>query len=171
MSTSEKTRFLHDELFSMTLMATVQRGRVYRSDATDAEKASFQAELRRQLQATAATYSAKKTDAAHADNIAALSESLSTSHGAILLDGRFRIGSAQKALNLFLKYLWCIGEVPEPPHCPFDFQIITKLPRAARCNWTELDSIETYRALVAAARTSAAGQSLADWELAEYNGA
>ena len=113
MSKSERTRFLHNELFSMTLMATVQRGRVY----------------------------------------------------------RIRIGSAQKALNLFLKYLWCIGEAPEPPHCPFDFQIISKLPPAVRCNWTELDSIETYRALVAAAKTAAAGQSLAEWELAEYNGA
>ena len=171
MSMSEKTRFLHNELFSMTLMATVQRGRVYRSDVTEAEKASFQAELHRQLETTAATYSVKTTDAAHEDNIIALSASLSASHGPTLLGGRFRIGSAQKALNLFLKYLWCIGEVPEPPHCPFDLQIITKLPRAVRCNWTELDSIETYRALVAAAKAVAAGRSLAEWELAEYNGA
>ena len=105
MSISEQTKFLHNELFTMTLMATVQRGRVYRSDATEAEKAAFRAELQRQLEATAATYSIKKTDAVHEDNIIALSASLSASHRATLLDGRFRIGSAQKALNLFLKYL------------------------------------------------------------------
>jgi len=154
MNTSEQAQFLHNELFSMTLMATVQRGRVYRRGATQAEKASFQMELRRQLEAAATNYKVEKTDAAHEDNILALSTSLSTSHRSTLLDGRFRIGSAQKALNLFLKYLWCIGEVSMPPHCPFDFQIIKRLPRAARCNWTALDSIEQYRGLVAAARTA-----------------
>ena len=47
MRTPEKNKFLHDELFSMTLMATVQRGHVYRRAATEVGKASFQAELRR----------------------------------------------------------------------------------------------------------------------------
>jgi hypothetical protein len=169
MSMSERRRFLHDELFSMTLMATVQRGHVYSSRATAPGKAAFQAELRRQLEATAATYTATTTDPIHEENIVSLAASLSMSHGATLLNGRFRIGSAQKALNLFLKYLWCVGEMPEPPHCPFDSQIIKKLPRAARCKWTEVDSIETYRELVTAARTVAAGRSLAQWELAEYN--
>lgn len=40
----------------------------------------------------------------------------------------FRIGSAQKALNLYRKYLWCLGYIPFPPHCPFDATIIDQLP-------------------------------------------
>jgi len=47
MRSPEKHKFVHDELFSMTLMATVQRGHVYRRAATEVGKASFQAELRR----------------------------------------------------------------------------------------------------------------------------
>ena len=122
------------------------------------------------MQTLAATYEAHNADDGHENNIVAFAASLSASHGETLLDGRFRIGSAQKALNLFLKYLWCVGDIPEPPHCPFDFQIIQKLPAAVRCNWTSLDSVEVYRALVAAAKAAAVSRSLAEWELTEYNG-
>jgi hypothetical protein len=44
----------------------------------------------------------------------------------------FRVGTAQKALNLYLKYLWCLGEIKTPPHCPFDRGIIQMLPVSER---------------------------------------
>src|SRR6266508_3098683 len=142
MRTAEQSTFLRDELFSMTLMATVQRGRVYRSGTTENARKAFQQELRRQLETITAPYRTKQSEEAHVNNIVALAASLSASHGDILYEGRFRIASAQKALNLFLKYLWCLGDVAEPPHCPFDFQIIKMLPADKRCNWTRLDKEE-----------------------------
>jgi hypothetical protein len=166
----DRKQFLHSELFSMTLMATVQRGNVYAGAATPAQRTSFQATLREHLEATLVTYSTPKTDKDHETNISQLADMLSASHKSTLANGRFRIGSAQKALNLWLKYLWCVGELPTPPHCPFDSQIIRLLPPAVRCNWTALDSLEGYRALVAAARKLAGGRSLAHWELDVYNG-
>ena len=45
-------------------------------------------------------------------NIVALSEGLSEDHADILAGKRFRVGTAQKALNLYLKYLWCLQNSP-----------------------------------------------------------
>ena len=28
---------------------------------------------------------------------------------------------------LYLKYLWCLGEICRPPHCPFDRMVIEEL--------------------------------------------
>lgn len=48
---SEKQRYLHDELFSLTLMGTVQRAHVYAPGAAPDLRASFQRELRAELEA------------------------------------------------------------------------------------------------------------------------
>ena len=78
-----------------------------------------------------------------------------------------RHDSAQKALNLYLKLLWCLGKVKEPPHCPFDSIVISKLGK--KLNWTELDDIQPYKDLVNSARTLAGKLSIAKWELEIYN--
>ncbi len=161
MSEAERRKFLHDELFSLTLMATAQRGKVYAEGTTEAQRRPFQKRLRQSLEDVAKCYAQVVSEDAHYSNISTLANALSRSHATVLKDRRFRIGSAQKALNLFLKYLWCIGEIPTPPHCPFDFQIIQKLPRSARRNWTQIETIDDYRFLVAERRKlRAAGHSL-----------
>jgi hypothetical protein len=99
----------------------------------------------------------------------ALSERLSQDHADALRAGRFRFGTAQKALNLYLKYLWCIGRVPTPPHCPFDYQVISTLPGWQAIKRTALTSRAKYLHLVAAARKRADGVPLAEWELKLYN--
>jgi len=169
-----KKQFLHDEIFSLTLMAVVQRGNIYDATATNNERNQFHIELQRSLNEIAAEYGTYKTDEEHEKNISRLADTLSFLQRAVLREGRFRIGSAQKALNLFLKYLWCLEEIPPPPHCPFDFGIINKfkrtLPPGVPTKWTELDSIEHYREYVNAARTLARPHSLAKWELEIYNG-
>jgi hypothetical protein len=87
----------------------------------------------------------------------------------LLAGGKFRIGTAQKALNLYLKYLWCLGKIRMPPHCPFDAQIIKKIPKSPCQSWTKLKDEEEYLKLVAAANDTANPLSLAVWELREYN--
>jgi hypothetical protein len=82
-----------------------------------------------------------------------------------LKNGRFRIGIAQKALNLYLKYLWCVGLIPMPPHCPFDSSIIGHLPECMNFNWTAIDSIDDYQKLVNSARKKADDKPIAEWEL------
>jgi hypothetical protein len=88
-------------------------------------------------------------------------------HANALNGSRFRIGSAQKALNLYLKMLWCFDRIPAPPHCPFDRIVLSHVPDCERIKWTELDSPSEYRRIVSCAR-SVAGGSLAEWELRSY---
>jgi len=168
---AHQEHFLKDELFSLTLMATVQRSGVYRPGISERERKAFQSALRTRLEQVAQGYASKVSDETHIKNILELSAQLSAAHAGLLQGNRFRIGAAQKALNLYLKYLWCIGKIPEPPHCPFDFQIIAKLPGYKGPSWTVLDSEDDYRDLVKAAKLKAQGSSLAAWELETYNNA
>ncbi|MBK8246654.1 MAG: hypothetical protein IPK85_04550 [Gemmatimonadetes bacterium] len=161
--------FLHDQFHGMVLQATVQRARIYAPGAPEQAREAFRVGLRQELDRLAKCYDGRVSDDVHVRHIAALADTLSNGHRAALRDGRFRIGPAQKALNLFLKYQWTAGWIPEPPHCPFDAIIIGQLPTQVRCNWTDLDAPETYLALVAEARGVAGSYSLARWELAAYD--
>lgn len=169
--TRTKNSFLKDELFSLTLMATVQRADVYAPGSSAKDRKAFQAALRSRLEQLAQAYRDEVPEERHIRNVLGLSRGLTSAHAKVLRDGRFRIGPAQKALNLYLKYLWCLGKIAAPPHCPFDFRIIAKLPQYPGPSWTALDSEDDYRALVKAARATAQGSSLSVWELQTYNNA
>lgn len=159
-----------DEFFQLTLAATVQRANVYAPGVSEICRKKFQNSLRKKLFDLWPKYRAAAWYNAHNRNIERLANQLSKQHRHLLNAGRFRIGPAQKALNLFLKYLWCAGllEFP-PPHCPFDRKIIGDL--GLSINWTTLDDMAKYRQLVRAARKCARanGAELAQWELERYN--
>ncbi|MXZ48100.1 MAG: hypothetical protein F4Z13_02410 [Candidatus Dadabacteria bacterium] len=144
---------------------------------TDKKKRDeFRESLRGQLNLKLEEYRAGEVqDDRHIANIKNLSYTLSRHHHEILFKGKFRIGTAQKALNLYLKYGWARGIIPEPPHCPIDSIVlkeINKYPSDARCEicrktWTEIDTIEEYLHFIDKARIEAnkKGQTLARWEL------
>ncbi len=111
-------------------------------------------------------YTSHVDDEKQIKNINAFANMISEKHGAILKNGRFRIGVAQKALNLYLKYQWCKGEIAIPPHCPFDRGILFEL--SLNGVWTKMDSMDDYKTWVAAARNKAKAEgygSIAEWEL------
>jgi hypothetical protein len=90
----------------------------------------------------------------------------------LLHESRFRIGIAQKLLNLTLKYLWCIDKVKEPLHCPIDSIVISKIqPQISNTIWTKLDSMDEYRICINAIKTIAnkKNMSIAQWELDIWN--
>jgi len=160
---------MQDEIFSLTLMATVQRAKVYSPNPSAQSRHDFQATLRSELKKITKGYKHQVDEKTHIQNIVRLTETISDQHRAILNGKKFRIGVAQKALNLYLKYLWCLGKIPQPPHCPFDFRIIAKLSDYKGPRWTDLDCEKDYRSLVAAAKLKAQGVPLAVWELQIYN--
>ena len=88
-------------------------------------------------------------------------------------EGRFRIGRAQKALNLYLKYLWAFGWIPPPPHCPFDSVVLRELslPKKHDIPWTKMDDVDVYRAWIEAAKRKAktCGLCLPRWEVKTWN--
>lgn len=168
MFSADQRQFLHNELFRLTLEGAMQRSKVYAGNEQvipELARKQFQRTLRNKLESLSALYAVSQTDDAHIQNIQELADCISRAHSNILSGGRFRIGCAQKALNLFLKYLWCLGEIPTPPHCPFDGIIIGKLRLEQPINWTTLDSLTGYQTLVDAARSKAGLRSLAEWEL------
>jgi|ERR1039458_3041295 hypothetical protein len=164
-------QFLKDEFFSLTLMATVQRAHVYVPNANPDSKWKFQTALRSSLERVGVSYYGPVSEEDHIRNIATLSEELSADQADVLAGGCFRIGTAQKALNLHLKYLWCLGKIPAPPHCPFDSWVIARLPGYQGPSWTAINDLAQYRNLVAVAKAKAGGISLAEWELQTYNDA
>jgi len=169
----ETRNFMREEVFTMTLMAVTQHGRIYAPQPTQRERDEFRSALHKYLDGMAKVYSMPVAEEAHVHYIVSLKEQLSASCKRLHDERGFRIGSAQKALNLFLKYLWCLGEIPEPPHCPFDRRIIEglELPVGVCQNWADCDHVEHYERWVAAAREEAKKESLslAQWELCTYN--
>ncbi len=115
----QQRSFLKDEFFNCTIRGAFQRARVYTAEAKDNGREGFRKALRSSLEQLEAHYREPVEDEDHIRNIEILSSRLSIDHAKVLVAGRFRIGVAQKALNLYLKYLWCIGGVSTPPHCPF----------------------------------------------------
>jgi hypothetical protein len=164
-----RASFLRNEFAIASISAAFQHNKIYRSSTTSQQREEFRRELRRKLRALARRYAMPVTDTQHEARIARLSNVLSGRP--CLQFRRFRIGAAQKALNRYLKYLWCLGEIPEPPHCPFDAGIIKALRLRPTIKWTALDDIDAYHRIVVAARSVAMrdGVSLPVWELTQFN--
>ena len=176
-------KFLAQETFALTVNGAIGRNRTYRDGVDEKSKREFRESLRCWLSSKVREYRAERIgDKQHLTNIETLSSTLSKHHGDILLCGRFRIGTAQKALNLYLKYCWARGVVPEPPHCPIDSIVlaqITKCASGVRCRicadvtWTKIRCIHEYVHFVdkAKARADEKGLSLARWELGIWGAA
>ena len=167
----ERRDFIEAELFLLTVGAVTQRGSVYAPGLSEKARRPVHETFRQLLVDVSPQYdSGGITDERHMENIDQIAQTITLRHAAVLRGGRFRIGSAQKALNLYLKYRWCLRQIPMPPHCPFDTHVLRAIP-AWRTPWTRIESIRQYADLVAAARAVAGEQVLAEWELSLYNAA
>jgi len=132
----ERWKFLEEVVFASESRkeALVGRGsgEVYKTDIVS-EQDAVRYEIERALLDIAARYPSSTVDAkveedAHVENIIKLAKDVSQEVGKYLVgDKGLTVGRAQKALNLYLKYLWCAGRKLEPPHCPFDGKVISKL--------------------------------------------
>ena len=165
----QQLQFILAEVWYLTMLASFQRVRIY-ADPSNPSNHLVRGYLRDELSALTPHYTAGPvSDARHIANVQHLADTLSSRCESLLFEKRFRIGVAQKALNLYLKYLWCIGQVPEPPHCPFDRTVIQELEGCQGISWSQFDDLDTYEQLVAAARRKASPLSLSEWELRFFN--
>lgn len=106
------------------------------------------------------------TEEQHIEFIQKAADDISKALGNKLHNGRFRIGVAQKLINLHLKYLWATGHLEEPPHCPIDGIIRNKAKISY--DWTTNDSIEAYKQAVEDLKQAAGARTLSVWELEEF---
>lgn len=142
---------------------------MYARHATRTQRAEVQEAIRAvlsQIESRYAPPAAPGDEYAHIEFIAEISNRLSNAHGPALHGERFRIGIAQKLVNLHLKYLWSAGLVTQPPHCPLD-GIVRDMARL-NYNWTSSDSIDEYVNAIAALRIVAGARQIAVWELEEF---
>ena len=170
-----KQSFMRDGFMALTISASLKtRGGkgVYSTENVGSRKA-IRKELRKQLSNLETQYYQGVTDKQHIENIKNLANTITSKFSKDLEGKRFRIGIAQKALNLHLKYMWCMGLIEiTPPHCPFDARIISKLPNCQDINnWTQSDSINDYIRWVRDAKVEAEKRkspTLSDWELQNW---
>ncbi len=167
--TARQKAFIEDELFGLTLQGTVQRSELYRSGLTEGGRKPFQMGLKKQLTKLLEPYRNGIDEGQHCANIEELAKSLSSEYAGVLADGRMKIGHAQKALNLYLKYMWCAGWISEPPHCPFDRIVLQFVPECKNMLWTKLDSLDDYNLIVKYSKIAAGPRSLSMWELELYS--
>lgn len=154
-----------------SLVASFQRNRTYKVGVQHYDREPLRRAVRKKLQNMESLYSHPVSDESHIKNIVEISDSLSTEFGYLLVGGRFRIGTSQKALNLFAKFLWCLNDNwPIPPHCPLDGRILKRI--SIYEPWTKLDSSKVYKEWINRLRDHARIMdfaSIAEWELKAWN--
>jgi len=162
---AQKEAFLRNEFLTMSILGALGRSRTYSKSSSEKAKDGFRKALREKLDEISRKYGSSITEEEHLSNIKHISDDLTSRFSHWLRNGRLRIGIAQKALNLYLKYLWCVNLIAPPPHCPFDFNVIEDLPDCSDLKWTSIDNIEDYKRLVKAAIKLADDKPLREWEL------
>lgn len=166
-----KGRFLRYELGLLSLKAALStrdgEWPIYDGSRKVFQRGKAKRAFRSVLNDIEMKYAASRiTEDEHVAYIETVANQLSRNLADDLHDGRFRIGVAQKLVNIHLKYLWTAGLCQEPPHCPIDGIIrdAAKLDYA----WTRSDSIEEYTNAIAALKIAANGTSLSEWELQNF---
>ena len=165
-----KDDVIKGSLWQVTVYAAFQRAKVYSDIADDDQKRGVKRTLENEINAKLPKYMDAVSENAHLKNIEVISKKINKLWSSALERGEIPIGVVQKAFNLYLKLMWCLKEIPEPPHCPIDKVIIDKLPYKYRKPWTKIRDIETYKNLVNQLKILANNESktLALWELEVY---
>ena len=176
--------FIHREILVLSINAGFQtRGKpVYAEGVSGAGKRAGELKCRiRNLLRAIGTRQANAEFSNPLPVIERFRKTISDEFSDILAGNMLRLGVAQKIVNLYLKYLWCLEETLHvPQHCPFDNRIIERLSRKwkrgtaqegekiSNTNWTEMEEPADYKRLARAARDVASGR-IAKWELKLWN--
>ena len=174
-------------------MAVGRKSRFYKSEEGRCELRRFGWQKAEAIANTvakgAAGVRAEVLDGKFTKRIQKFQEAVESAHGDKLENG-MKFGRAQKFVNLYLKFMWCAGEIPvAPPHCPFDDIMIRQLIsqnafdewHGIKClkrqeghadirHWTKSNNSGDYRIWLAAAREVIKGEyrSLSEWELVVF---
>lgn len=164
--------FINEEIWILTFGGAFQRSGVYGDIGTeDPRRMIFRDDIKHYVEEVILPqYQNSLIDEdTHIKNILKFSE-WSKEHSKIINGGYLKMGISQKLINLYLKYQWCLGNIQQPPHCPFDRIIIQKLGYNPIPSWTKLDSEKEYREFVSKAKKIAdmSNKSIAEWELSVF---
>lgn len=165
-----KKQFLHNEIWTLTFGAGFQRANVYKKECSDKQKSEFKTSLRNYIQTEIYPTYLKTgiSDDEHIQNIYALSKH-SEQFASILQNGRINFGVSQKLLNLYLKYRWCMEDIPAPPHFPVDRRIQENIRYPHISAWTKFNDHEKYMKIINYVREiNINHETIADFELDHF---
>jgi hypothetical protein len=147
-----KENFINSEFWVLTIMGAFGRAKVYRPDVPVIEKKYFKRLLKGHLDTMIEScYFKSISQKTHIENIKEVMR-FSESTSDILTNGNLNFGVAQKLLNLYLKYHWCLGLIPTPPHFPVD-SIIQKELGLKIVPWTKMENEIDYLRIINHAKT------------------
>lgn len=162
-----KDQFIKNELWTLTFGAAFQRAYVYKEEVTEKDRIDFKTKTREYIEKKLLPKytSSQLSDEAHLKSIMELSN-FTKQFSQLLKGGQLNFGVSQKMLNLFLKYQWCLNEIPTPPHFPVDRRIQELLKIQPITSWTSFKNENEYMYIIQAARNQAQpNQSIAALEL------
>lgn len=167
-----KNKFIENELWYLSLTGAFQRNSVYAENIDDSngkKKEAFKKKLKEHIVEIAQRYHVFVSDEDHIGNIL---EIIALNKDEILKDGKLTFGTAQKLLNLYLKYMWCTDRLAHtPPHCPVDSIILQNSKKYKYDSWTQLDCEDKYMLYITDLRERAndVNLNLTEWELSVFN--
>jgi len=134
----KKNSFIkRDVILSNTISAAFSQAIVYRVYKEKPEKQSrrqwgeqkekFRENIENCLVEIAEKYDPVNNN--HSERILNFKEKIENdaTNSSVLKDGKISFGRAQKLVNMYLKYLWCLGKFDIPPHCPIDRGILGEI--------------------------------------------
>ncbi len=168
-----KQEFIKREILLLTIAGAFSRNKIYRENVDDEEKKTFKIKIGEYLDRFLLEYKNKVNEDSHCSNLNEL-ESLINENSKILHGGSISFGTVQKLLNLYLKYLWCLDEIQEPPHCPIDSIVLKMIEGESQTRWTKMDEGDYQRIISKLkdnkAKNKKSEDSIAKWELREFSG-
>ncbi len=150
----KKIEFIKNEVWMLSIAAAFQHISVYNSPETKGRK-ELRENLKRFVQGMVEQrYRVAVPGGQHLRNIEKI-QAESEKWKEANLTFHFSFGVAQKLLNLYLKYLWCLGLLEnDPPHFPVDSIIIKELSKEGKSihmdkidldnTWSQFESKEPY---------------------------
>jgi len=162
--------FINTEIWILTFGGAFQRANIYADKVSEKQRKAFRDALILKVEKDLLPqYKNEVSEEKHIQNILEI-VAYSHEHTPILKPGQLYFGVAQKLLNLYLKYQWCLGNIAQPPHFPVDRIIQQKLKFKPIINWTSMKSEEEYKSIInhAQDKIKETGLSLAEWELEEF---
>lgn len=170
----EPQQFLYQQLWNSTMRAALSRGTaIYRDVKSQNDKEQFKLNLFRFTSDLIDQEYQKvtPTEKRHLENIQQLI-TYTEEHREILEVGHLNFGRAQKVINLYLKYRWCLGTASTPPHFPVDRLIQLKMGIKSPPPWTGWGEPAEYLSVIDIAKKKAREkgfESIAEYELWLYN--
>ena len=169
-----------NEAARRAMAAATQHNSLYAKNASVEQKARLRSDWRDFLLSLEARYRKPRSGEFLIKDILLLRRRMNAHHGTAFrttrhprfnTDPGFRLSHAQKSITVFLKHLWCLGRIAEPPHCPVDGIILGKAGlKYPKTKWGYVNDLATHCGQIKCLRAAAnrSKQSLAEWELRKF---